>query len=93
MKTLAVVLIIVSIVGIALSVFPNLGFRNVVGGRSFPNNSQGNTTRQPYNPSSNPTNPQGFGFGMLSTYLRVGLWVVALIIGILMMREPKSAKK
>jgi 4-amino-4-deoxy-L-arabinose transferase-like glycosyltransferase len=81
MKTLAVALIVVALAGIALSAFPNLGTRSF-GTRGNFNNTQ--ISQQ------NPN--QSFGFGGISTLLRIGLWVLVLVIAILLLREPKKKK-
>jgi hypothetical protein len=80
MRMLAVALIVVALIGIALSAFPNFGTR--VGMRGNFNNTQIN--------QQNPS--QTFGFGGISTLLRIGLWVVVLVIAILVLREPKKKK-
>jgi hypothetical protein len=87
MKTLAIVLIIVAILGIVISVFPNFGVRNSVGNRQFNGTRQFNDTQQNFNPNS-----PAFGFSQILSYAHLGLWVIVLIIAALLMREPKKTK-
>lgn len=87
MKILAVVLMIVAILGIVLSAFPNLGARN-----NFGNRSSFNTTPQNFNGEQQNFNRSAFGFSQIFLYLRVGLWIVVLVIAILLMMEKKKTK-
>lgn len=82
MKTLAIILIIVAILGIVLSVFPNFGLRENFSGRQNFNNTQ----------MSNQGNNAGFAFSGAFTFLRLGLWIVVLVIGVLLAREPSKKK-
>jgi len=91
MNWLALILIIVSIVGLFLSFFPGLGFSgaNRTGFRRDFNSTQTDLNSQ----NSAPAGTGGFGFGGSFGLVRDALWVVVLIIGILMLVTPKRTKK
>lgn len=82
MKTLAVILIIVAVLGIVFSVFPTGFSGRSSGARNF-TNLQNFTQNQ---------SAAGFGFGGILNFVRIGMWIVVLIIAVLLLREPKKAK-
>jgi hypothetical protein len=92
MKMYAIVLIIVAILGLVLSVFPNLSTRNAFGDRPNFNNTQRNynASQQNFNPNQENSAASASGFSQISLFIRVGLWIVVLVIAILLMREPKK---
>jgi hypothetical protein len=93
MKNLVIILAIVAAVGIVLSIFPNLGglsfgVRTGIGNRQNFNNS---FNQQP-NPQQAPDTLR-FGLASVLNFVRIGLWVIVLIIAILLIAMPKKTKR